>query len=228
MAKAKISIDVVGLREEVKSLRNLLTECLPALCGYMGRTGSCLDCRSKAYCLSRHVIPKVRRVLGLSGKDVTGADLLDRALSVSSSKRLADDSVGVSVNTADSVDSDNSVKSDSDNSVKSSSVDSVKSGSVDSVASGSSVDGIASAVLVDGGAIKKRRGRPKKSDIAVSAVSATDDVSAVSSAGSDDGSAVVNQSKDNVVESVSDYDKEKVLERIRRKQRKSFDSLELF
>jgi len=224
MAKAKISIDVVDLREEVKSLRNLLTECLPALCGYMGRTGSCLDCPSKVYCLSRHVIPKVRRVLGLSGKDVTGADLLDRALSVSSSKRLVDDSVGVSVNTVDSVDSDNSVKSNSDNSVK--------SNSVDSVASGSSVDGIASAVLVDGGAIKKRRGRPKKSDIAVSAVSATDDVSAVSSTGSDavsdDGSAVVNQNKDNVVKSVSDYDKEEVLERIRRKQRKSFDSLELF
>ena len=215
MAKLKNGADVVALRAEVKKLHGLLLECLPALCGYMGRTGSCLDCRSKAYCLSRHVIPKVRRVLGLSGKDVTGADLLDRALSVSSSKRLVDDSVDVSVNTVDSVGSDNSVKSNSDNSVKRDSVDSV-----------------ASAVLVDGGAIKKRRGRPKKSDIAVSAVSATDDVSAVSSAGSDavsdDGSAVVNQSKDNVVKSVSDYDKEEVLERIRRKQRKSFDSLELF
>lgn len=215
MAKLKNGADVVVLRAEVEELHRLLFECLPALCGYMGRTGSCLDCRSKAYCLSRHVIPKVRRVLGLSGKDVTGEDLLDRALSVSSSKRLADDSVGVSVNTVDSVDSDNSVKSDS----------------VDSVASVGSVDGPASAVLVDGGAIKNRRCRPKKSDIAVSVVSVTDDVSAVSSAvsavSSDDG-AVVNQSKDNVVGSVSDYDKEKVLERIRRKQRKSFDSLELF
>lgn len=215
MAKLKNGADVVALRAEVKKLHGLLLECLPALCGYMGRTGSCLDCRSKAYCLSRHVIPKVRRVLGLSGKDVTGADLLDRALSVSSSKRLVDDSVDVSVNTVDSVGSDNSVKSNSDNSVK--------RDSVDSVASGSSVDS---------GVIKKRRGRPKKSDIAVSAVSATDDVSAVSSTGSDavsdDGSAVVNPSKDNVVKSVSDYDKEEVLERIRRKQRKSFDSLELF
>lgn len=223
MAKLKNGADVVVLRDEIKELHGLLFECLPALCGYMGRTGSCLDCRSKAYCLSRHVIPKVRRVLGLSGKDVTGADLLDRALSVSSSKRLMDDSVDVSVNTADYVDSDNSVKSDSDNSVKGGSDNSVKGSYVDSVASGSSVDG---------GVIKKRRGRPKKSDIAVSAVSATDDVSAVSSTGSDavsdDGSAVVNPSKDNVVKSVSDYDKEEVLERIRRKQRKSFDSLELF
>ena len=212
MAKLKngVGADVVALRAEVKKLHGLLLECLPALCGYMGRTGSCLDCRSKVYCLSRHVIPKVRRVLGLSGKDVTGADLLDRALSVSSSRRLVDDSVDVSVNTVDYVGSDNSVKSNSDNSVKRDSVDSV-----------------ASAVLVDGGAIKKRRGRPKKSDIAVSVVSVTDDVSAVSSAGSDD-DAVVNQSKDNVVKSVSDYDKEEVLERIRRKQRKSFDSLELF